>query len=537
MRTLSLLVPVLAAAVAGCGASANAGIPEEAAPRVATAEAPRLVVVITVDQLRGDMLDRYRSDMRYGLARLMRGAWFVNGFQDHAITETAPGHASILSGRFPRSTGIMSNSAGVVDRDYRLLVGYQNEPGASPLRFQGTTLHDWLRARNARSRIFSVSRKDRGAILPVGRAKQDVYWYSATGAFTTSDYYRDSLPDWVEAFNARRIPHRYAGRAWTLLKDPSAYPSPDSVEFENRGRNYVFPHRFSEDSNRAAAEVSNTPVSDSIVALFALEGLRRTGIGRGPHTDIMAVSFSATDAVGHTWGPDSREAHDNQMRLDITLGWFLDSLYAQRDSTTVMIAFTADHGVQPNPGLARQRGEARGDQGLIVSLAPQVAAVRSALAARGVDSMAFEYDEQLIGIDRPAVAAKGLDADSILNAFAASARGVRGVARVDWMRDLRRAASGDVIARRWMNQVGPDSPVDLVITLTQYSYWYNATATHGSPYDQDAHVPIIFYGPWAKPGRYPQFVRVVDIAPTLAAITGVAPAERLDGVALTSALR
>src|ERR1043166_9366122 len=170
---------------------------------------PRLILFITVDQLQADMLDRYRSDLRYGYARLLGGARFVNGYQDHAITETAPGHASTMSGRFPAHTGITSNSAGVIDPSYHLINALPGEPGASPLRFQGTTLTDWLTSKAPRTHALSVSMKDRAAILPIGRSKQDIYWYSGNGNFTASNYYRDTLPAWVAAFNARHLPAKY----------------------------------------------------------------------------------------------------------------------------------------------------------------------------------------------------------------------------------------------------------------------------------------------------------------------------------------
>jgi Type I phosphodiesterase / nucleotide pyrophosphatase len=495
-------------------------------------------VFITVDQLRGDMLDRYRGDLRYGYARLMRGAWFTNAFQDHAITETAPGHASTMSGRFPRSTGITSNLVGVIDPDYPLLTGLPNESGASPARFQGTTLFDWLYAKDKRTRALSVSKKDRAAILPIGRAKQDVYWFSANGSFTTSTYYRDSLPAWVKEFNARRIAQNYAGAEWRLSRDSSTYTEPDSVPLEKGGRDFMFPHPFPTDTLGASAYIAATPAMDSITALFALEGLRRLELGRGPQTDILAVSFSATDYVGHAYGPDSREAHENEIRLDETLGWFLDSLYRLRDSSTVIVALTGDHGISPIPELARARGEATGDQGLRVTLRQQVADARAGLRAAGVDTMAFFYDGETVALDRPALARAKLNADSILNAFAAAAKQVRGVARADRIANLRKADFAvDQIARRWSHQIPTTSPVELVLTLTRYSYWSTIPATHGSPYDQDASVPVIFYGPWAKPGRYSNFTRVVDMGVTLAAITGVRPLEKVDGVVLMQGLK
>jgi predicted AlkP superfamily pyrophosphatase or phosphodiesterase len=532
--TCASVLGTLAISISCMRATASA----EGTPLIPTSVAtPTLVVFIAVDQLRGDMLDRHRSQLNAGYARLMRGAWFVNGFQDHAITETAPGHASTMSGRFPASTGIMSNSAGVVDPNYRLITGSPSEAAASPMRFQGTTLFDWLTAKDPRARALSVSMKDRSAILMIGRSKQDVYWYSSTGAFTTSTYYRDTLPGWVSAFNARRIPHRYAGAEWRLLRDSSQYTEPDSVPAENMGRGVVFPHFFPDDSAAAASYVRATPTMDSLTALFALEGLRQTGIGRGPHTDVFAVSFSASDVIGHTYGPDSREAHDNQLRLDQTIGWFLDSLYKLRDSSSIIIALTADHGIQPIPELARQRGEATGNQGLRVSAKEQVAAMRSALRAVGLDTLAFYSDGETITLNRDVFTKAKVDADSVVNSFAGIVRKIPGVLRVDRMRDIRRADFAlDPIARRWAHQFPPNSPVDLVVTLTKYSLWVPYTATHGSPHDLDAHVPIIFYGPGIRPGRYTDFARVVDMAPTLATLVGARPSERLDGVVLLPAI-
>ena len=505
------------------------------------AAAPQLIVFITVDQLRGDMLDRYSRDLTRGYATLMKGAWFTNGYQDHAITETAPGHASTMSGRFPRSTGILDNAAGVNTSAFPLINGGPRDPGASPERFQGTTLFDWIKAKSPASRALSVSRKDRGAILPIGRARENIYWYSSpTGNFTTSTFYRDTLPSWVTAFNARRIAQSYAGKMWSLSRPASAYSEPDTVAEENQGRS-VFPYRLPDDSagaRGATAALTGTPTLDSLTALFALEGVRQMGLGNGPHTDVLAVSFSSTDAVGHQYGPDSREAHENEIRLDETIGWFMDSLFAMRNPRTILVALTADHGVQPIAALARRRGEATGNQGISpVSLRDLVASVKEDLSDLGVDSAAFLYDAQLVGLNRAAVRAKGLNADSILNAFRRAVLQVPGVARVDWMRDLRKADfAADPIARRWVHQIGDNASIDMVITLTRYSTWYAAVATHGSPYDQDAHVPIIFYGPWAKPGRYADFARTVDIAPTLAQMIGVRPLERLDGVILTKAL-
>lgn len=194
--------------------------------------------------------------------------------------------------------------------------------------FRGTAFFDWLHAAEPGARALSVSRKDRGAILPLGRARQQVYWYQS-GSFTTSRYYADSLPAWVRDFNAQRIPFRAAGTAWTLLLPDSDYPEPDSEPWENGGHDFTFPHRIPADGARAASVLTTVPMMDSLTLAFALAGVRALDLGSRGATDLLAVSLSSTDAVGHTYGPDSREIHDQVLQVDRYLGWFFGQLFVR----------------------------------------------------------------------------------------------------------------------------------------------------------------------------------------------------------------
>ena len=500
------------------------------------ASPPNLIVFITVDQMRSDYFERFSSQLTGGLGRLYRGgAVFTNGFQDHAITETAPGHSVTMSGRFPAHTGIVTNLQGVPDSNTPLVGG--GGVGASPYRFRGTTLIDWLQKKDPRSRALSVSRKDRGAILPMGRGKQSVFWYASDGRFTTSTYYADSLPTWLQQFNARKIPQSYAGKLWTLLLPERSYPEPDSVPMENFGSNFVFPYRYPDDPIQAARLFSEYPAMDSLTAQLALDGLGAMGLGRGPQTDILAVSFSTTDAVGHRYGPDSRELHDQIVRLDKYLGIFIDSLYKIRDSTHVVFALTADHGVAPYPELRAAREHT---PALRLDVAPPVIAANDRFRAKGGDSLgAVRFFEGIVTVNRDAVTKVGLKPDSILDALAKELRKLPAVGRVDWVKDLAKAdTSKDAVARRWLHMLPTDLPADLVVSLAPYAYFAAVTmATHGTPNDYDAHVPVIFYGPPFTPGKYNQRALVADMAPTLAAVANVTPTEALDGKARVEAIK
>lgn len=529
MRILTSGLVALIACTAPIAAQPPASSPV-AAPH------PSLVVVITIDGFRGDYLTRFGGQLSGGLARLTTGgAWFTNAHQDHAITETAPGHASILSGRFPRSTGIAANRVGVADSNHPLL-GFSGGPGASPERFQGTELFDWLHAANPRSRALSVSGKDRGAILPIGRSKQQVYWYPGDGEFTTSRYYADSLPSWVGRFNARRLPQAYAGKKWTLLRPDSAYHEADSVSFEGNGKDFVFPHPMPDDPEAAASWLRATPFMDDVTVALALDGVQALHLGEGPQTDLLAVSLSATDAISHRLGPNSREAHDQVLRVDHVIGVLLDSLSRMRDPSRIVVVLTADHGFTPIPELEPASVT---PHPVRASLGPALAAARARMAALKMDTLTIDVDQQIVLIDRAAFAKARVSPDSIIAIFETAARSLPGVKRIDRLRDLARDTLNDPVARRWAHQFPPNSNVELVATLTPGSLWLvpGLVTSHGSPYDFDSNVPVIFYGAGIKPGRYADFVRTVDIAPTLAELLGVKPLEKLDGVPLRNVLK
>jgi Uncharacterized proteins of the AP superfamily len=520
----------LATVLAGCVVAA------QARPSVQADAGPSLVVMITIDGFGESNLDRFGPQLTGGLARLMRnGAWFTNAHQDNGITETAPGHASMLSGRFPRSTGIAANRVGVADAAFPLL-GTSGVAGASPGRFQGTALIDWMRQKDRRSRALSVSSKDRGAILPIGRSREQVYWYPGDGSFTTSRYYRDSLPAWVTSFNDRHLPQSYAGRAWKLSRPDSAYHEPDTVAIEGAGHDFLFPHEIPSDPRQAANWIRATPFIDEVTVAFALAGVEAMKLGTGPAPDLLAISLSATDAINHRLGPDSREAHDQVLRTDKLIGLLLDSLYRLRDSSKIVVVLSADHGFTKIPELAPPGAS---PQPTRTSLDDALASARGRMKELGMDTLALDTDEQIVLIDRPAFARKKGSLQSVLDAFIKTALQTPGIKRVDRLEALRTSDTlSDPIARRWTHQFGPGTNVELVATPDSGSLWtWLLVASHGSPYDMDSHVPIIFYGPGFATGKFGEFVRSVDIAPTLARVLRVIPAEPLDGVPLVRALK
>lgn len=502
----------------------------------AAANRPRLVLVITVDQLRPDYLDRWKAQLTGGFSVLMtEGAVFSNAFQDHAVTETAPGHASILSGRWPAHTGILRNDAGVGDSTAPLLE--TTGAGASPNRFRGTEFFDWLKVADPRARALSVSRKDRGAILPIGRAKESVFWY-ANGLFTTSRYYADTLPAWVKRFNALALPFKSAGSTWTLLLPDTAYKESDAEVYENGGKDYTFPHRLPPDSIRAAQAFTSVPLMDSVTLAFAVAGMDAMKLGKGDWTDVLAVSLSTTDAIGHAYGPDSREIHDQVLRLDRYLDWFLEQVFKRVGRDNVVIVVTADHGVTPYPERSRLRGH---PEAIRVALDTLVRAENTALDGRvgGTAGDWLLFDTGMLFVrNRGRLVAAHVNIDSVLADVMQRAKSVPGVGRVDRTADLASADTvGDPVARRWLHQVGGVQDVALVVTLQPWSIWGGSLiAMHGQPSDDDAHVPLIFWGKGFKRGAFANRADAVDIAPTLAQLLGLNALSIVDGRVLSECL-
>jgi predicted AlkP superfamily pyrophosphatase or phosphodiesterase len=487
----------------------------------------RLVIALAVDQLRSDYLDRFSRDFNGGFALLLReGVFYPHGLQDHGVTETAPGHATMMSGRSPASTGIIANDIGVPDPGSPLLGS--TATGASPWRFRGTTLVDWLKVRDSATRVLSVSRKDRGAILPVGRMVAPVYWYSQ-GKFTTSRYYADSLPTWLKAWNARDPIKTLAGTWWQLGRAPSTYAEPDDRPFEFGGKNTTFPHAIPADWTMASGELENSSIMDSLILDVAITGARALGLGQRDGTDFLSISLSTLDAVGHRYGPGSREVHDHVLNIDRWLGRFLDSLSRTVPLDQVALSLTADHGVTEFPEA--------GSGGRATISAPLTTLNRAVLQRYGIKLMASN-ESGLVMANVADLRARGVNVDSISRALATTIRAMPGIRAVYTPRTLAAAPRSDVEAMRWRRLLTPETGWLVIVAVQPGWVWGTGktSTSHGTTNLDDLRVPILFRIPGVSATRVEQSARTIDIAPTLAAALGVRPTEALEGIPLPAAL-
>ena len=374
MNELRFVMRCVALALLSLVASCH-GAPASAAEVASRAQRPKLVLQITVDQLRGDALmrfgDRFAPDgFRYFLDE---GTHYINAHYDHANTETAPGHASLVTGADPSRHGIVANDW--VDRNTGAFVyntederhhilGREPKPhqGVSPRNLLSTTIGDELIISTARrSRVFSVSAKDRGAILPGGHAGK-AFWYNNRGGdFVTSTYYYQDYPEWVKQWNARRPADRYKGKSWELLKDRSTYIAKDiddrpyESDFDALGR--TFPHPLGDGSSKYFYIVLYvTPMADELSLDFAKTLIESEKVGQGDATDYLAISFSSPDDAGHLFGPSSLEYEDAVLRVDHLLSQLFRYVDAKVGLDETLIVLSADHGGPEAPEYLQSFG-------------------------------------------------------------------------------------------------------------------------------------------------------------------------------------
>jgi arylsulfatase A-like enzyme len=523
------------AALAGSAllaAQAASQVVVPAAPR------PRLVLFVSVDQMRFDYLTRFESLYQGGFRTLLdQGAVFVNARYRHAATETGPGHSVLLSGRNARHSGIVANDwydplvgrfVNVVEDPVHVPLSGRGR-GASPANFIGFTLGDLLKKATPGSRVIAVSMKDRSAVLLGGRRGDGAYWYdSGTGGFTTSSFYMSALPTWLETWNAARHADRFKDQPWArLLPDEALYrrlAGEDAVKTEWDGLDITFPHAHRAQPPLPAYYdgLRRMPYADELVMEAALAALDGERLGQRGETDLLAVAFSATDAIGHTYGPDSQEAMDQLLRLDRTMKKLLDGVRARVGNENVLLALSADHGSMPLVELLK----ARGVDAWRVPPSVLESAVQKALAARfpGATGLVAAFDGAHVYLDPRAVVRQELDLSAVERAVKEGLLSTGLVEGVYLRSDLLPDPSTDdpVLALFRNSFYEPRSP-HVMARLKRFVYITSEPGGtgHGTHHDYDRHVPVVFLGAQVKPGRYLEACGPEDIAPTLGLLLGL----------------
>ena len=545
-----LLFPVLAAPLFG---APTAGDPP-----------PRLGVFIVVDQFRADYLDRFDPYFSEGgFRRLMReGYRFENCHYRYAVTKTAVGHATVATGALPEVHGIIANEwidrdswqfvTSVEDSEYPLIGAapvtsspggyFKAKSGRSPRRLLEMTVGDQLKLRfGARSRVISLANKDRSAILLGGAYADGAYWLDG-GRFVTSQYYRDELPAWVEAFNAEQRVERAFGAQWTHLLDRSVYDAvqgPDDAEGESDqfGLTRVLPKTL----NGGGTEVtpayyeafSHSPLSLELVAAFAELALREEQLGLDDTTDLLCIGFSQTDLIGHAYGPDSHEVMDSVLRLDRLLEKLLLALDQQVGVGRYVLTLTADHGVSPLPERVQQLGSSI-PSGRYRGRALEEVAQRALDAAFGPlpdglywvsrDNFGFHFQAA-------ALEAKQLRAEDAAPVLRDALREQPGVAAAYTRAEVLAApVEGNSLLTRTRRSYHADRSAAVVFIIQPYHVDRHPTGTnHGTPYEYDTHVPQVWFGAGVPAGSSRERVGVDDIAVTMAYLLRVPPSPRAVG--------
>jgi arylsulfatase A-like enzyme len=497
------------------------------------AEQPRLVLQITVDQLRGDMLPRFRDRFGAGgFRRLMeQGVWYANAHYGTGNTFTASGHAVLVTGADTSEHGIVANYWFDRVTGKRMYSVFDPEHGLSPRNLGSTTLGDELvAASSGRSRSYAVGGKDRSAIIPAGR-RGKAYWYSdVTGSFESSTWYGPALP-WVRAWNDARPAERYRGQVWTPFA-PSDTGQPVATTANELARpNPVlgrsFPHRLPQSADGTFLEaLPETPFLDEYTLLFTRELIAREKLGRGGATDYLSVSLSSLDYVGHSYGPASLEYADVLLRLDAALAGFLAYVDELVGAGRTLIVLSADHGVDEIPEARRAAGYEAGrfyPEKILVE-------VNRTLAKRfGVTgNLVAAFVPPGLYLDRARIASLKLDPAVVEAALAAEMRKLPGVAFALTHSDLLAGRLPQTaLMRRMQRAFHPQRSGDVVIVQQQFWYLYAdaecCAAMHGSPYAYDTFVPVIFAGAGIRPAIVRRTVEPASVAPTIAVLLGIDP--------------
>lgn len=507
---------------------------------------PRLVVLLVVDGLPQRQVTGYRDQLAPdGFARFLRGgAWFTEAHYGHAYTVTAAGHATLLTGASPHRSGIIGNDWRDVHTGAQVYctgdtaasyIDHATDPldGTSPRKLQAESLGDVLRRIEPKSKVIGISGKDRGAILPAGRAGTAYMYMDETGEFASSSHYMQRHPAWAEAFNRGRPADRYFKAEWKPLLPEEAYAAslPDSQPWFGPGGGKLPMTMGAADASPGQpfyAALLRSPFVDALTLDFARAAIAGEQLGRDDAPDILSVSLSGHDYVNHRWSAESRLSHDHLLQVDRLLESFFQDLDAAVGRDNYIAVLSADHGFMPAPEVSRARGLDAGR----VSSAALLAKVNAGLEQRfGVGRLVPFISASALVLDRKLLAERRLDLDEV----AASARELLvrepGIGAAYTRRELETGSrSGapffDAMRRSWHRELSGD------VQYVLRPHWMagSSVATHGSPHRYDTHVPILLWGPrWVKPGQVDARVEVNDIAPTVARLLGIAAPASAEG--------